>query len=98
MICVLKKALTSTSFAIITLSLGSSFGTGGCAGPSATAKPANGSKPSPTPPSPTPTPAPTPTGGDGGGSAVASVAITPNAASATTGSSLQFAATITDET
>jgi pectate lyase len=98
MICVLKKALTSTSFAIITLALGSSFGTGGCAGPSATAKPANGSKPSPTPPSPTPTPGPIPTGGDGGGSAVASVAITPDAASATTGSSLQLTAIVTGTT
>jgi pectate lyase len=91
MICPFKKTICTTSLAITSLLLAGSLGIGGCAGTAMTAKPASASSPPSNPASP---------GQDSGesGSAVASIAITPNAASTTVGGSLQLTATVTGTT
>jgi hypothetical protein len=73
---------------ISTLVLGILLGMSGCGGSLSAAKPANGTAPSTNPNS----------GGGGSGSQVTAVAITPSAASATVGDTLQFAATVTGTT
>ena len=89
-----KKTVCTTSLAVTFLVVGSSLGTSGCAGSLATAKP-TGSSSSPSTPSSPSSPA---QGSGDSGSQVASIAITPNAPSVTTGDTLQLAATVTGTT
>jgi len=88
MIVAFKKKVVPCTL-ISSLGLCALLGMSGCAGSLSAAKPTNGTAP-PTNPSSNP-----PSSGGSTGSQVTAVAITPNAASATAGGTLQFAATVT---
>jgi len=92
MICAFKKAVCTTSLAVTSLVLGTSLGTGGCAGSVASTKPTNASSPSGSPAGSSPSPT---QGGGESGSAITSIVITPNAATATAGGTLQLSVTVT---